>query len=225
MSSHKIIFLIPTLNEEEGIKWVLNQVFKIEKPFQVLLIDGGSTDNTVHIAKQYDIDIITQTKHGKGNALLEGFKCFKQNDAVIMIDGDGTYDPLDGLKINHNIRNGYLINGSRFKGQITKYSMTPKNFIGNRFFNLVFSLFNHTRITDILSGLKGFIINDLNELDLNSEDFGIEVEMMTKYFQKMHILEIPVNYYHRQGLSKSKLHPVRDGVLILKKMIQLKHNN
>lgn len=55
-----ISIVIPVLNEEKYIGRCLDSIFKINYPkecFEVILVDNGSTDRTIKIAKKYDVQI------------------------------------------------------------------------------------------------------------------------------------------------------------------------
>ena len=68
-----ISVVIPTLNEAENLPHILPDLPDIVS--EVVLVDGGSKDNTIMVAKQLrpDIHTMRQTGKGKGNALAEGF--------------------------------------------------------------------------------------------------------------------------------------------------------
>ena len=70
----KVSVVIPTLNEAKNLPHVLPELPEIVG--EVILVDGGSRDNTITAAKELrpDIRILRQTGRGKGNALAEGFE-------------------------------------------------------------------------------------------------------------------------------------------------------
>ena len=63
---------------------------------QVVLVDGGSTDGTVEVARRLrpDMTIIQQTRRGKGNALACGFAA-ATGDIIVMMDADGSTHPAE----------------------------------------------------------------------------------------------------------------------------------
>ena len=118
-----LIFLIPTLNEEKNIAATLDKVNECKFVKEIILIDGNSTDRTVEIAQNYSVTILKQTGQGKGNAVLEAIATMNPSDAVLMVDGDNTYEPRDGIKFLPYYANGVLINGSRFLKQMLPNAM------------------------------------------------------------------------------------------------------
>jgi glycosyltransferase involved in cell wall biosynthesis len=82
--------MIPTLNEQRGIRRVLKDV---PKNIDVLVVDGGSTDETVEVARQYRVRVISRKfGRGKGRGVRTGMEFFLSSkyDVLCMIDGDGS---------------------------------------------------------------------------------------------------------------------------------------
>ena len=96
----KLVVVIPTLNEENGIGLVLDNLKVALHSYycDVLVVDGYSIDKTVEIAKDRRANIIFQPSKGYGDAFRAGFNyaCEKMNaDIIVMTDADGTYDAFD----------------------------------------------------------------------------------------------------------------------------------
>jgi glycosyltransferase involved in cell wall biosynthesis len=91
--THQLRVVIPTLNEAENLPHVLP--YLPEWVDDVLLVDGGSSDNTVEVARQLwpSIRVIWQSGRGKGTALKDGFMA-ATGDIIVMMDADG--DEPDG---------------------------------------------------------------------------------------------------------------------------------
>ena len=87
-----IAIIIPTLNEEPTIGELIDNIHSLNispKPI-ILIVDGGSIDNTVGICKKKNTKIIVQRRKGKGSAIREAVDQIVE-DIIIFIDGDGTY--------------------------------------------------------------------------------------------------------------------------------------
>lgn len=213
--------MIPTLNEEKSIGKLLDRIAECDFFKEIMVVDGGSTDGTITILKSYKVTVINQKSKGKGGAVIESLQLFDPNEYVVMIDGDGTYDPMDAKSfLPELVKEMTFVNGSRFLGTIHPGSLKRLQNFGNHFLNYLFNVLYHTKITDFLSGLKGFHIKDLLSLQLVDYTFAIETEIMQKAVKKLHVVELPINYYPRLG--KSKLHPFRDGFLIARKLVSYK---
>ncbi len=84
----KIIALVPAFNESANIAATIKAIKQIDLVDQIVVIDDGSQDDTVRIAKQYPISVIALGKNsGKGQALNVGWQSF-EGDIYLLIDAD-----------------------------------------------------------------------------------------------------------------------------------------
>ena len=84
--------IIPVYNEELYISHCLhslkNQTYK---KIEIILIDDGSTDASVEIAKQFDVTIIKQNHRGAGTARNKGVQ-YSKGEIIALLDADMKYD-------------------------------------------------------------------------------------------------------------------------------------
>ncbi len=212
--------LIPTLNEVETIGMVIEGFYQngFEK---ILVIDGGSTDGTIEIAKKKGAKVALQKTEGKGNAVREAFKMI-DSEFILMIDGDGTYLPEDGaamvapLQMGHGHTVGY-----RFS-DMGPGAMTKMNRVGNGLINVLFSKVYGEKQGDVLSGYHGFRSDVIDRLFLTSGGFGIEMEIAIRCLSnRVSTVVVPIKYRARTGTSAAKLNPIRDGLVIIKTLYSL----
>jgi dolichol-phosphate mannosyltransferase len=100
--------MVPTLNEEMGIRRVLQDM---PKDLDVLVVNGGSADETVEVAKQYRAIVIRQKfGRGKGFGVRTGMEFFlsTKHDVLCMIDGDGSNDPGELPKMVEAMEDEFL---------------------------------------------------------------------------------------------------------------------
>ena len=64
--------IIAALNEEEGIGFTVAELLDTLKGSCVLVVDGGSSDRTVEVAKSKGAEIVFQDGLGKGDAIAKG---------------------------------------------------------------------------------------------------------------------------------------------------------
>ena len=89
----KTTLIIPTLNEAESIKKVLDQIPKGEID-EILVIDGYSTDGTADLVKKLGYPVIFQEGKGFGRAITTGIK-YAKGDVVVILNADNSHDPKD----------------------------------------------------------------------------------------------------------------------------------
>src|SRR5271157_1010689 len=90
----KISVVIPARNEAQNLVHVLPHI--PSTVYEVILVDGHSTDDTIAVAQQLmpTIKVIQQTGKGKGDALRLGFAACS-GDIIVMLDADGSADPCE----------------------------------------------------------------------------------------------------------------------------------
>jgi dolichol-phosphate mannosyltransferase len=202
--------MVPALNEERGIKRVLEDV---PKDVNVLVVDGGSTDETVEVARQYRVRLIRQKfGRGKGCGVRTGMEFFlgSKYDVLCMIDGDGSNDPEELPKMIEVMKGekAEVVLGSRVRGKREKGAMT----LFTVFSNVIVSLFLGLRFlrifTDVQTGYWAFSRKAVETLypRLKAKGFEIEMEIFVLTLDVgLKCIEVPVGYKKRLGKTKFRL--------------------
>ena len=97
--------VIPAKNEARNLPHVFAGLPR--DLYEVILVDGNSTDDTVMVAKKLrpDITVIGQSRKGKGNALACGFEA-ASGDFIVMLDADGSTDPTEITRFVNALKDG-----------------------------------------------------------------------------------------------------------------------
>jgi glycosyltransferase involved in cell wall biosynthesis len=221
----KVTVLIPCYNEQEGIAGVIQGLPKEQLrahgyELSVLVIDNNSSDDTTKVALEAGADVIFEPKQGKGNAIRTGFYSIADDtDYIVMLDGDHTYRPEEVIRLLEPLNSGFanVIIGSRLGGRISEGSMKPFNRVGNWVYSHLVRYSYGVNVTDVLTGYFAWTKDAIVKLrpHLVSDGFAIEMEMITKLARLGEdIYSVPISYDARAG--ESSLHPVRDGIRILR---------
>lgn len=148
----RVSVVIPALNEAESLPHVLPRI--PADVYEVILVDGNSTDDTVAVARQLrpDIRIITQRRRGKGAALREGFEA-ATGAIIVHLDADGSTVPEEVHTFVNTLLDGAdYAKGSRFAAGGTSEDITPLHWLGNWVFVTLTNILFGSHFSDITYG-------------------------------------------------------------------------
>jgi dolichol-phosphate mannosyltransferase len=220
----QVCIIIPTLNEEPTIGDLITRFHQVGYS-DIIVIDGRSADRTREIAAGAGAEVILQKGKGKGNAIIQVLPQI-QKPFVLLIDGDGTYDPADADELITSLQDGYdQAIGNRLIPD-NYASFNRLNLTGDKILNWLFKVSHGRYLYDILSGYRGFTLASLKKMRLHEQGFGIETEISAEAVRNNNrVAVIPVRYGIRIG-SATKLDPIHDGIKIGRTIYRLaKHNN
>ena len=208
----KLSVVVPTFNEERTIKKVIDQVYELPLPLEVIVVDDGSTDGTVAILTQLnktypDLKVCIQAKNeGKGAALRKGFE-LAQGSHVVVQDADLEYNPAEipGL-VKPIVRDeADVVYGSRFLAPRWEGSSLVHR-LGNRFLTLISNWMTGLSLTDMETCYKVLRRELLDNMTLEQDRFGFEVELTSKLAnQGVRIVERPISYQARTWEEGKKI--------------------
>lgn len=218
-----ISFVIPCLNEESSLPFVLNKLRKTcnellrDYKTEIIISDNGSTDHSLEIAKSYGVRIENCPIKGYGATLKYGISK-ANNDIIVFADADDTYDFLEAPLLIHEIEKGYdLVIGSRIKGKIYKGAMPfSHRYIGtpvlNNIINKLYNI-NEKKISDCNSGFRCFLKKSYESWDIQSDGMEFASEMLIKALkQNAKISEVPISLFPDLPERKPHLKTWRDGM-------------
>lgn len=134
--------IIPTLNEEASLKRTLNcLMFLNPAPWEIILVDGGSNDNTVSIAKEYPIKVIETDRIGRSVQMNQGASV-AQGDILCFLHGD-TLVPDDLVTIIEQVLSDVAIAGGGFISlmsglMVTRWTVSLHNYLKTYYAPLLF---------------------------------------------------------------------------------------
>ncbi|GGM99007.1 glycosyltransferase involved in cell wall biosynthesis [Actinoplanes campanulatus] len=163
----RVSVIVPALNEAQNLPHVFARLPEVD---EIVLVDGGSTDDTVAVARRLrpDIHVVRQNRKGKGNALACGF-AQATGDIIVMIDADGSTDPLEIPSFVQALRDGAdFAKGSRFHGAGGSADITRLRRAGNKCLSTLVNVLFGTRYSDLCYGYNAFWAHCLDVFDLDS---------------------------------------------------------
>lgn len=214
-ASTTISYVIPALNEERNIGWVLERVPAYVD--EVILVDGDSQDDTVAISRAVrpDIRVVGQDRPGKGAALRAGFAAARGR-IIVMLDADRSMDPRETDRFLDVLEEGYdLVKGSRFLQGGGTDDMSSLRRFGNAGLRSLLNTAYGRRFSDLCYGYMAFNRDVLPVLDLKSDGFEIETEIVVRALAAgLRVAEAP-SFERPRAYGESNLNTWRDGRRVL----------
>ena len=201
----KVAVIIPAYNEAPSISKVVNAI-PLEINATIIVVNNGSTDNTVEEATRAGAIVLDESRKGYGWACLKGIDYAQKNgaDILVFMDGDFSDYPSEMSLLIDPIVEGKMdfVLGSRVLGERERGSLTPQQVFGNWLATRMIRLFYGARFSD-LGPFRAIRTDALNSLKMSDKTYGWTIEMQIKAAKKkLRFCEIPVTYRKRIGVSK-----------------------
>jgi glycosyltransferase involved in cell wall biosynthesis len=208
--------VIPTYNEALNLPSVLLQIPRAAT--ELVIVDGHSVDGTVEVARELwpDAVVVDQPGRGKGDALRAGFAA-ATGDIIVMMDADGSMTPREIPAFVEALVNGAdLAKGSRHMHGGGSADLTVIRSLGNRVLGWMFNSIHGTDHTDLCYGYMAFWRTHLDAVMPDCDGFEVETLLNVRAAQRrLRVVEVP-SHEGRRLYGESNLHPVRDGVRVLR---------
>jgi glycosyltransferase involved in cell wall biosynthesis len=216
----RVSAVIPAKNEARNIAWVLERLPVVVD--EVLLVDGRSTDGTIEVAREIrpDIVVVREMQPGKGAALRAGFGA-ASGDYIVMLDADGSMDPLEIPRFVKPLDAGAdLVRGTRFSDGGATADMSLLRDAGNRALLAVANAMYGTGHSDLCYGFAAFRRSAVLSLGLDAVGFEIEAQLFLRAIRHgLRIAEVG-SFEAPRRYGTSNLHPFRDGWRVLKTIVR-----
>jgi len=220
----KVVVVMPAYNAAKTLRITYEAIPK-EDVDSVILVDDGSRDETLKIAKELNLEVFVHARnYGYGGnqktCYTEALKAGA--DIIVMLHPDYQYDPTLLPNVVAPIKEGEadVVLGSRLLGgNVMQQGMPWWKFLGNRFLTGVQNWILGQELSEYHTGYRAFSRRVLEEVPflLNSDNFVFDQEMLV---QTIHlgfsIKEVPVpTRYFAEASSASFTASVRYGLSIL----------
>ena len=199
----RVSVIIPTRNEAQAIGRVLADL-PSDLVTEVIVVDSNSTDGTPDIASRMGAHVISEGRHGYGQACLTGLASANSPDVVVFLDGDYSDRPAELPLLLAPIVEGWadITIGSRLAGPRTPGALPWHALFGNWLAASLISNLYGVKISD-LGPFRAARADVLHAIDLEETTYGWAVELIIKgAIQGFRIAEVPVSYHPRIGQSK-----------------------
>jgi glycosyltransferase involved in cell wall biosynthesis len=195
--------IIPVLNEEDSLPLVLDAIPK-DLVDEVVVVDNGSTDRSVEIARAHGATVVEEEHRGYGAACLRGIAATEDYEMLVFLDGDYSDYPEDMHELLPPVvaDEADLVIGSRMINRESRRALLPQSRFGNQLAAVLMRILFGIRCTD-LGPFRVIRRSSLVALQMQDRDFGWTVEMQLRARLKgIRVTERPVRYRKRVGKSK-----------------------
>lgn len=225
----RLSFVIPALNEREGIRVTMNKLpvdslRRAGHEVEVLVVDGASPDGTGEVAAGLGARVVTERRLGYGRAYKTGFD-EARGHVLVTGDADGSYPLEETIEYLRMLESGPydFLTVNRF-GHVARGAMGPKHRFGNWILNTTMRLLFGIRLRDSQSGmwiLRRHVLEALPYREF-AEGMPFSEELKVRAFRHpgLRCLEVPGRYSRRTG--DPKLSSWRDGWRNLRHLLRLR---
>ena len=227
----KNLVIIPTYNESDNIKQIIDLISKLDIALDILVVDDNSPDGTAEIVNNIikndlNVYLLNQDKKaGLGTAYKAGFKWAieKDYDRVIQIDADLSHNPNSIPDLLEECADFDLVIGSRYINGINVVNWPMSRLLLSYFANKYVRFFTRMPVNDATSGFKCIktkVINDINMDNVLSQGYSFQIEMtFLAWMKNYRIKEVPIIFCDRTiGKSKMSKAIVREAIFMVPKL-------
>ena len=208
------LVIIPTYNELDNIRPMIDKVFSLPEKFDLLVIDDGSPDGTAEIVRERQkaypesLHLIErQGKLGLGTAYLTGFRWALEHgyDYVFEMDCDFSHNPDDLIRLSAAAAD--LVIGSRYVTGVNVVNWPMKRVLMSYYASAYVRAVTGMPVRDATAGFVCYSTKLLRAMDMDAVEmkgYGFQVEMKyTAWKLGFRIKEVPIIFTERtQGASK-----------------------
>jgi len=227
-SEKTVSVIIPAMNEAGNITQIFKRVPWMGKSTELIFVEGHSSDDTLnaiqkHIRNnpQVPARLFRQSGMGKGDAVRLGFSKAR-GDVLMILDADLTMPPEYLPRFYEALasRTGDFVNGVRLVYPLEKHAMRFFNFIGNKFFSIMFTHLLGQPVKDTLCGTKALWKKDYLKIAANRAYFGDfdpfgDFDLLFGAAKlNLKIVDLPIRYQERV-YGKTNIQRWRHGWLLL----------
>lgn len=224
------LVVVPTYNERENLPKLVERLFALPEPVEILVVDDGSPDGTGQwvaetASRDPRLHLLSRTaKNGLGRAYVAGFQWALDHgfDLIVQMDADFSHSPEDVPNLLIGIRESGadLAIGSRYAGGIRVINWPLKRLVLSVGASYYVKWITGMPIWDPTGGFKCWRRRTLEAIDLpsvKSNGYGFQIEMNHRTWrQGLKVVEVPIIFADRvEGTSKMSKKIIIEALLMV----------
>lgn len=204
--------IIPVFNEADSLSILLEKIASKYPELEVVVVDDGSTDNTISVARSFDTVLVVHPYNlGNGAAIKSGARV-ASGDILIMMDADGQH-PVEVIEyLLNEYNNDYdMVVGARTR----ESQASTGRYLANSIYNWMASKIVGHQVKDLTSGFRLVDRNKfLQFMYMLPNGFSYPTTITMAFFKSGYTVSyIPFEAPSRKG--KSHIRPINDGLRFL----------
>ncbi len=219
-----ISVILPVLNERENLCELIPSLKSVLEreglSYEIVVIDGNSTDGTREAAAEIGARVVPERVRGYAGALMTGFEEAK-GDYLLTLDADLSHDPGFVPKMWRARTRGDIVIASRYvRGGVTYNSFIREKL--SDVLNWGFRRMLAMPVGDMSSGFRLYRREAIENLEIEARNFEVQEEILVKaYGRGFSVTEVPFTYFPR-GAGSSHARVLSFGIDLARAAIKLR---
>lgn len=210
--SPSLSVILPCCNEAASLRNLLPALLRLYPQAEIIVVDDGSTDDSVQIAEQAGARVIRHPyNQGNGAAIKSGARA-AMGEILVFMDADSQHDPSNIGKLLDKLSEGYdMVVGAR----AAESQASVGRLLANSFYNTFASTVVGHPIADLTSGFRVVRAEKFKEfIYLLPNGFSYPTTITMAFFRAGYtVAYLPIVVHKRLG--KSHIKPLKDGIRFL----------
>lgn len=229
LADPSVSVVVPARNEQGNIASIVARTPQMGSRTELIFVEGNSTDDTYAEIERVlaetgndDLMLLRQPGKGKGDAVRHGFD-HATGDILMILDADMTVAPEELPRFYAALADGTaeFVNGVRLVYPMQSEAMRFLNYLGNKFFGIVFTWLLRQPVKDTLCGTKVLTRDAYDTITANRSYFGDfdpfgDFDLLFGAAKSnLKIVDMPIRYRDRT-YGDTNIDRWRHGVLLLR---------
>jgi dolichol-phosphate mannosyltransferase len=201
--------ILPVVNERDNLRGLIPRIRAVLErehlAFEIVVVDGGSTDGTREEAARMGARVLRERRRGYAGALETGFAEAK-GEYLLTLDADLSHEPGFIAKLWRARNQADIVIASRYTRGGVAYASFSRKFL-SALLNLWMRRLLSLPVRDVSSGFRLYRREAVEGLDLEGRNFEVLEEILVKSYARGHsVFEVPFTYFPREsGHSHARL--------------------